>query len=294
MPDWKVIGHHIEQALGEPFTLAQPCAVGGGCINASYVIGNEQRRLFVKLNQASRLDMFEAEAEGLMEIARSRSIRVPTPICWGSSGSDAYLVMEYLALGGVTAGSAEQLGRELARMHQTTQARFGWHRDNTLGSTPQINDVCDHWPAFWRHQRLGYQLTLAARNGAGRELCQRGEQLLACVDDFFRDHQPQPSLLHGDLWSGNYGVTTTGQPVIFDPAVYYGDRETDLAMTELFGGFPAAFYAAYGEAYPLDPGYAVRKNLYSLYHILNHFNLFGAGYLRQARDMIDRLLSERR
>jgi len=123
-------------------------------------------------------------------------------------------------------------------------------------------------------------------------LLRRGEALQATLTHFFTDHRPTPSLLHGDLWSGNYAFDAQGRPVIFDPAVYFGDRETDLAMTELFGGFPAAFYAAYNAAWPLDAGYATRKTLYNLYHILNHFNLFGGGYLSQAQGMIDRLLSE--
>jgi fructosamine-3-kinase len=294
MPDWEAIGRHIGHTLGEPFEATRPHPVGGGCINASYVLGGDRRRVFVKLNHASRLEMFEAEAEGLMEIARSRSVTVPAPLCTGQAGDDAYLALEYLELESAKTDSAERLGRELAAMHRTTQPRFGWRRGNTLGSTPQSNAPCDDWVTFWQRQRLGYQLTLATHNGAGRELSQRGEQLLECVGGFFSGYRPQPSLLHGDLWSGNYAVTHAGVPVIFDPAVYYGDRETDLAMTELFGGFPAAFYAAYQEAYPLDPGYGMRKTLYNLYHILNHFNLFGGGYLRQARDMMDRLLSEGR
>lgn len=294
MPNWEAIGSHIGQALGEPFNAIQPRAIGGGCINSSYVLGDDNRQVFVKLNHKSLLGMFEAEAEGLTEIARSQSIKVPAPICCGTAGADAYLVLEYLTLGGGDTRSAEQLGKDLARMHLSTQARFGWHRDNTIGSTPQINEACDDWATFWQHHRLGYQLTLAIRNGAGGELQRRGDQLLDCIGDFFSSYQPLPSLLHGDLWSGNSAVTATGQPVIFDPAVYFGDRETDLAMTELFGGFPAVFYAAYQEAYPLDPGYATRKILYNLYHVLNHFNLFGGGYLRQALDMTNRLLSERR
>lgn len=293
MPNWEAIGHHIGAALGEPFAANQPRPLGGGCINASYAVGNERRLVFVKLNHASHLDMFEAEAEGLLEIARSRTIKVPTPFCWGTADDDAYLVLEHLSLCSVNSTSAAEMGRELAYMHRTTQPRFGWHRDNTIGLTPQINNLCDDWATFWHHHRLGYQLKLASTNGAGREFVRRGEQLLDCIGDFFSDYQPQASLLHGDLWSGNAAVTQSGQPVIFDPAVYYGDHEADVAMTELFGGFPAAFYAAYQESYPLDPGYAVRKSLYNLYHILNHFNLFGGAYLHQARDMMDRLLSER-
>jgi protein-ribulosamine 3-kinase len=293
MPDWKAIAQQIGDALGRPFSAGRPAPVGGGCINQAYVLGDGATRVFVKLNQAAYRDMFEAEAEGLAEIAASRSIGVPAPLCHGVAGAEAFLAMTYLELGG--SGAAEQLGRDLARMHRCTpRARFGWQRDNTIGSTPQPNTPCDDWVRFWQQRRLGHQLALAAGNGAGRELRRRGEQLLAEVPAFFTDYRPAASLLHGDLWSGNYAYTRSGQPVIFDPAVYFGDRETDLAMTELFGGFPAGFYAAYHEAYPLDAGYGVRKSLYNLYHILNHFNLFGGGYLGQAQGMIDRLLSELR
>ena len=290
MPDWARISQHISEATGERFAGEEIRSVGGGCINSAYVLSDGSQRLFVKLNRASRLGMFEAEAEGLNEIGRSQSIRIPQPLCWGLAGNDAFLVLEYLDLSGH--GAAAQMGRELAQMHRHSQARFGWHRGNTIGSTPQPNDYTDQWPAFWQQQRLGYQLYLAEQ--AGARLGKQGEQLLARVPEFFSDYQPQASLLHGDLWSGNAAVSADGSPVIFDPASYYGDRETDLAMTELFGGFSSDFYAAYNEAWPLDPGYKVRKTLYNLYHILNHYNLFGGGYLAQAQGMIDRLLSELR
>ena len=148
------------------------------------------------------------------------------------------------------------------------------------------------WVQFWRERRLGYQLQLARANGHGGRFQVLGEKLLAKLDSFFSEANQAASLLHGDLWSGNYSFDSEGQPVLFDPAVYYGDRETDIAMTELFGGFPAAFYAAYRESYPIDPGYDVRKNLYNLYHILNHLNLFGGGYRSQAEQMMGSLLAE--
>jgi fructosamine-3-kinase len=144
---------------------------------------------------------------------------------------------------------------------------------------------------FWRDQRLGYQLKLAARSG--RDLLKKGERILADLGAFFQNYRPVPSLLHGDLWGGNVSAVER-QPVIFDPAVYYGDREADLAMTELFGGFSEQFYQAYRDTWPLDDGYPVRKTLYNLYHVLNHFNLFGGGYGSQAERMIDSLLSELR
>jgi fructosamine-3-kinase len=192
--------------------------------------------------------------------------------------------------GGSTA-SLEQLGIDLACMHRHRSSHFGWHRDNTIGSTPQINDQTDNWVVFYRRHRLGVQYQLAADHGYG-QLLPAGERLMDRLEQFFTDYQPQASLLHGDLWSGNYAIDETGRPVIFDPAVYYGDREADLAMTELFGGFSPRFYAAYNNTYPLDAGYKVRKNLYNLYHILNHLNLFGGGYLGQAERMTNQLLSE--
>lgn len=288
MPDWAIINQHISKATGQTFTNHDTQAVDGGCINSAYALSDGGRTFFVKLNHASRLDMFEAEAAGLNDILHSHSVCAPAPLCQGIATDEAYLVLEYLPLGG--RGSAGQLGRELAQMHRSQHDHFGWRRDNTIGATPQINTAEDDWARFWQQHRLGYQLQLAAHNGA--RIGPQGEQLLIRVPEFFSDYQPHPSLLHGDLWSGNTAFTETGQPVIFDPAVYYGDRETDLAMSELFGGFPAAFYAAYQEAWPLDPGYAIRKTLYNLYHILNHFNLFGGGYLAQARRMIAQLLSE--
>ena len=176
-------------------------------------------------------------------------------------------------------------------MHRTTRAEFGWVRDNTIGATPQPNTPDPDWVRFWARQRLGFQLALAARNGHGGALQRLGETLLGRLPDLL-DHAPAPSLLHGDLWGGNLGYMRDGEPVIYDPAVYYGDREADLAMTELFGGFGGDFYAAYREAWPLDPGYASRRDLYNLYHVLNHLNLFGGGYLGQALNLLGRLLAQ--
>lgn len=288
MPDWIHIDRHISKATGQTFASQDVRSVSGGCINSAYRLSDGQRTFFVKLNQAGRLDMFEAEAEGLKEILHSHSLHAPAPVCHGIAGDEAYLVLDYLLLGGH--GSAERLGRELAQMHRCQRDRFGWRRDNTIGATLQPNTEETDWVHFWRQHRLGHQLRLAARQGG--HFGAAAEQLQDHVGDFFSDYRPRPSLLHGDLWSGNYAFTEDGRPVIFDPAVYYGDRETDLAMTELFGGFPPAFHAAYQEAWPLDPGYATRKTLYNLYHVLNHFNLFGGGYLAQARRMIAQLLSE--
>ncbi|WP_455206161.1 fructosamine kinase family protein [Kaarinaea lacus] len=287
------ICQHISETTGEAFSGVQQSSVGGGCINSAYVLSDSRRSFFVKTNGAERMDMFAAEFDGLNEINQANCVKAPQPVCVGKNHSNAYIVMEYIAIGNSGGKqSIEALGHQLASMHRGTKAQYGWFRDNTIGSTEQINDYSDTWLSFFREQRLRFQLQLAARHGHRGRLQQKGEQLLAKIDAFFNGYTPQASLLHGDLWSGNYAFTKQGEPVIFDPAVYYGDREADIAMTELFGGFPQYFYAAYNESYALDPGYATRKNLYNLYHILNHANMFGGGYVGQSERMIEQLLSE--
>lgn len=290
MPDWSHINQHISEATGVLFLSSRQQGIGGGSINTAQIVkGEDGREFFIKLNKVSLVDMFEAEAEGLQELASAQAIKVPAPICWGSSGNEAYIVLEYISLEGKNSGP--KLGEQLAALHQQQWDKFGWMRDNTIGSTPQINTPSSNWVEFYRQHRLRFQLELAARRGGG-QLLNQGEHLLSDFDAFFTDYQPSPSLLHGDLWGGNYATDEQGNPVIYDPAVYYGDREADIAMTELFGGFPQAFYAAYDAAWPLDAGYATRKTLYNLYHVINHFNLFGGGYLSQADHMISSLLSE--
>jgi len=289
---WQSIAGAISEATGETFSIDNQQSVGGGCINSAYRVGDGSRSYFVKLNNLDGLEMFEAEADGLRELHAPDAIKVPEPVATGTASGQAFIVMEDLNLGG--SGSAERFGRELAELHRTTRSRFGWFRDNTIGSTPQFNSESSDWVAFWREQRLGAQLSIAARKGHGGQLQKLGEELMEVFPALFSDYTPQPSLLHGDLWSGNYAYSLEGDPVIFDPAVYFGDREADIAMTELFGGFGGSFYAAYDEAWPMDPGYNVRKSFYNLYHILNHLNLFGGGYGEQAISIMRRLLSELR
>lgn len=287
--EWQSLEAAVETATGQPFRVRDSRSMGGGCINRAILVSDGKRSFFVKLNTASLLSMFEAEASGLDELLSADAIRVPVAVCTGTSDGNAWLVMEYIPMRGPA--DARLAGEQLALMHRKQADAFGWRLDNTIGSTPQPNDWMEEWIAFLREQRLGFQLELAARNGYGGRLQSEGEKLLASLDQLI-DHAPVPSLLHGDLWGGNIGYDDGGNPVIFDPAVYYGDREADLAMTELFGGFGRAFYDAYNDAWPLDRGYAVRKTLYNLYHILNHLNLFGGGYAGQAQGMIDRLLAE--
>ncbi|ARO86296.1 fructosamine kinase family protein [Nitrosospira lacus] len=292
MLPWADVAAQISNSTGLPFVVEKTASIGGGCINETHRIEGAGRQFFVKLNNADSLSIFQAEAAGLQEIQRSHTLRVPVPVCCGKNKSRAWLVLEYLEMGNVSSSGAAALGAQLAAMHRVSFEKFGWMRDNVIGATPQINSYSPNWIQFWREQRLGYQLQLARINGYTGKLQTQGEQLLTQLDFFFPGTGPAASLLHGDLWGGNYSFDCTGQPVLFDPAVYYGDRETDIAMTELFGGFPAVFYAAYREAYPLDSGYSIRKTLYNLYHVLNHLNLFGGGYLRQAEQMTSRLLAE--
>jgi fructosamine-3-kinase len=291
---WTTLEQQIASATGRPFTARQRQPLGGGCINSAWRLSDGERNCFVKTNAAAALTMFEAEAAGLAELAASGTVRVPEPVCWGSAGDRAWLALEYLPLGGSGPSALAMLGRQLAALHAQPRPYFGWYRDDTIGATPQPNARCDDWIAFWRERRLGFQLDLAARNGYAGALQRQGEHLRERLAGLFDGYRPTPALLHGDLWGGNVGCTVDGAPAIFDPAVYYGDREADLAMTELFGGFPPAFYAAYREALPLEAGYSQRRTLYNLYHILNHLNLFGGGYRAQAERMIAQLLAELR
>jgi fructosamine-3-kinase len=288
---WTKIGEEITQATGKKFEIVDRLPIGDGSINQAYLISNGQKRYFVKLNQSNLVEMFAAEAKGLSEIAATETIKVPAVICSGVADDRSYLVLEYLELiDNATPQNWNQMGRDLAKMHQrriSPDRQFGWHTDNTIGSTPQINTWEDNWATFFTNHRIGYQLQLAQSNGGKFP---RAEQLIAKIPSLLANYRPKPSLVHGDLWSGNAGFTTAGIPVIFDPASYWGDREVDVAMAALFGGFPNAFFQGYSDVYPLDPDYSTRKILYDLYHILNHHNLFGGNYQGQANNMIDRLL----
>ncbi|MBS0497902.1 MAG: fructosamine kinase family protein [Proteobacteria bacterium] len=292
MHPWPEIGIQISATTNRSFSVKEFDPIGGGCINQTYRISDGSQHFFVKLNAFGSLDMFAAESAGLEEIRQSGTIRVPQPICYGNNDEMAWLALEYLDLNSGTCGKASSLGEQLAAMHRVTSPQYGWYRDNTIGQTPQINSFSSDWIEFWRTQRLEYQFNLAQLNGFAGKLQNLGAQLLSDLDKFFCDAPPSPSLLHGDLWSGNYAYDASGNPTLFDPAVYYGDRETDIAMTELFGGFPADFYSAYRYNYPLDSGYNIRKHVYNLYHILNHLNLFGGSYRHQAEHTINTLLAE--
>lgn len=291
MPCSGEISNSISDASQTHFCIARASSLSGGDSNQAWHIeGMDGGQYFVKLNSADRAAMFAAECNGLAALTATCTVRVPRVISHGVADGHAFLVLEYLALH--SCGDSRQLGTQLAALHRVHGRQYGWDRDNTLGLTLQRNSWTGDWVTFWREQRLGFQLDLAARNGYGGTLQKLGQQLLQRLPDLLAGHHPAPSMLHGDLWGGNYGFVENGVPVLFDPASYYGDREADIAMTELFGGFDQAFYAAYQAAYPLDAGYARRKTLYNLYHILNHCNMVSASYVAQAEGIMRRLLAE--
>ena len=234
--------------------------------------------------------MFAAEARALQALSHAATVRTPSFVTLGNTEDQAFLVLEYLDLAALDQHGGARLGTALSRLHRVTGDSFGWSGDNFIGTTPQINTPHPGWPHFFGERRLRPQFQLALRNGMDKALVAKGGAIIERVGGLFIDYQPVASLLHGDLWSGNAAQCSDGAPVIFDPACYYGDRETDIAMAELFGGFPTSFFAAYRAAWPLDSGYEMRKPLYNLYHILNHFNLFGSAYLGQAQRMIETLL----
>ena len=287
MDFWRQIAAKLSESANVDFSSVSVRKVGGGCINEAAVLGDESRRVFVKVNDRARRDMFEAEAEGLRELRASGAIRVPEVLSCGEVEGKAWLGLEYIEFGGPS--NQSELGRRLALLHQRSAPRFGWHRDNTIGSTRQKNSWSDDWAGFWREERLGFQFDLAKRRGASFA---GYEEVLARIEEWFDGYSPKPSLLHGDLWSGNIGFTNGGIPVIFDPAVYYGDREAEFGIIEMFGGFGAEFYRAYRQASPFADGFERRKYLYLLYHQLNHSNLFGKNYAPQVRASIRCLLNK--
>ena len=294
MTHWQAISTHISESLGKNFQIQQHSSIGGGSINSAYkVSGTDGLEFFVKLNSASLEFMFQVEYDSLNELlqvtaADASIMRIPEPICYGTTGSQSYLVLEYIPM--TSSGDGRLMGQALARMHRITADQFGWYQDNIIGSTPQSNRQHSDWLSFWREERMIPQFKMLYNKGYKNHLRPLDEKLLDKLDRLLAKHKPVPSLLHGDLWSGNYAYTADGQPVIFDPAIYYGDREADIAMTELFGGFGQDFYNAYNAEWPLDAGYSQRKTLYNLYHILNHANLFGGSYLHQAVGMMEGLI----
>ena len=288
--EFGVIAAAIADCTGNPFIPRSVLPLGGGSIHRAWQLSDGVHRYFVKTNDLAAAPMFAADAQGLQALSAAAAVRTPAFIAAGKSSAQAFLVLEHIDLANLDPPGGARLGEALARLHSVRGDAFGWSTDNFIGSTPQQNTAHPSWPHFFGERRLRPQLRLALQNGMDKTLIAKGEAVIERIGGLFIDYRPSPSLLHGDLWSGNAAQLADGTPVIYDPACYYGDREADIAMAELFGGFPTSFYAAYRSAWPLDSGYEARKPLYNLYHILNHFNLFGGAYLGQAQRMIEALL----
>ncbi len=272
----------LEDRLGGRVEGGHP--VYGGDINQAASFAVNGTRYFVKYSYQAPPAMFPAEAAGLRLLAQAGAVRVPAVIAQGDveGACPAYLVLEWIETGeGSRSHDAvmEDFGERLAALHRHTGPHYGLDHDNFIGRLPQPNRPAPSWSAFYRDQRIRPQMALARERGL---LPRRREDLLTRLmdrlPDLLDDDAIQPSLLHGDLWGGNYLIDEHGEAVLIDPAVYYGHREMDLAMSELFGGFSRRFYDAYHAAYPIDPGYEDRRALYQLYYILAHLNLFGESY----------------
>ena len=276
---WSEIVKAISEKTGQQFQLENTLSIGGGCINQAYKLVGKNKSYFVKLNTAVKVEMFAVEALGLKQMYETQTITIPQPICWGVSQSNCYLVLEYYDFGRGNQDSWRNMGRQLALMHDKgVSTRFGWQENNTIGSTPQINDWYDNWGDFFAQKRIGYQLQLARRNGGSFA---NSNEAIEKIRDLLSFHCVTPALVHGDLWSGNlyYGKD---KAFFIDPAIYFGDRCIELAFTHLFGGFGQSFYAAYNEVLPIPDYFLELKDLYNIYPLLVHARLFGAQYYQSA------------
>jgi protein-ribulosamine 3-kinase len=291
--DPAALARELGVLTGLPVAPQPRTRLRGGSVAACYAWDAGTARIFVKVAGRSELPALAAEARGLAELDATLTLRVPRVLAHGTAAEAAFLALEWIEAVAADARCETRLGAGLAALHAHRATRCGYDQDNYIGATPQENGWVAKWPAFFAERRLRPQLTLAAQRGFASEVA-CGERLLAVVPALLAGHAVRPSLLHGDLWGGNWLATAGGEPVLIDPAVYYGDPEADLAMTALFGGFGSAFYRAYEAVCPRAPGWAMRADLYNLYHLLNHANLFGGGYAQEARAVIERLLAEAR
>lgn len=277
LSDWK----------GTSIRLLSFSGVGGGCINNAMKISTTGGNFFLKWNASAPADLFLREADGLFEMGQAENDYLCIPKVIWSRQKDAlpgFILMEYLASAIQTSGYDERLGRGIAQLHRKTASAFGFHQPNYCGTTIQDNNWSENWPEFYAFQRIR-SLVRQINNIRGipaeemriyEKLVDRIPQLLA--------HQTVPSLIHGDLWSGNY-MFTAGGPALIDPACYYADREMELGMMQLFGGFSSVVWSAYQEEFPLPEGWRERVRLYQLYHVLNHQLLFGGSYGWQALEI---------
>jgi len=272
----------LEEILNEK--IVSNSFIGGGSIADSQIVVTESGKKFFLKSYGNNKAILQNEANGLNELTKSNVIRIPTVI----AVVDDFLLLEFIETGRKGRGFSELFGRQLAKMHRTTSDKFGFYENNFIGSTPQLNiPTNSSWLDFFWENRLLFQFKLVERNGyVNSDFRNLFIKLEKQIPSIIKGTEEKPMLLHGDLWSGNFMVDENGNPVLIDPAVYYGHREADLAMTRMFGGFDSTFYSAYNNELPLPDDWEYRINLYMLYHVMNHLNLFGSGYYSQAISII--------
>lgn len=283
---------NIVQALTEKLgcrRVETPISWSYGGLNQTAVVHTDRGRFFLKRHPSQDIGMYKAEFAGLQAIKDTSSVRVPEPLLCGQGDEGAYLIMEYLEFSSHDRGSLQDLGESLARMHLCPgPEKFGFHMPNTIGTTPQINTWAEDWVDFFMTHRLGFQLRLIEERYRDHGLRRIAEGVLNRFPDFFAGLDVRPSLLHGDLWSGNTGKGVDGKGVIFDPAVYYGHHEAEFGIITMFGGFSEDFYRAYETLIPRKEGFKERVDIYRLYHTLNYYNLFGSSYRDSCLDICKR------
>ncbi len=291
---FKKIAEQLAEATEKPAVdISESRACGGGCIHRAEAITLTDGRSYFLKSNADAFDMFEQEACGLNALQQAGYLRVPRVIALGRvSGQEDYLILEFINSSSPPVDFFANFGSKLAELHRNYHTGwFGWHNDNYLGRNPQINSRCATWTEFFAENRLRYQMRLAVQQGYHVPSLVRGvDKLCERLGDLLGRPDENACLLHGDLWSGNFLCDEDGQPVIFDPAVYLGNREAELSMPLLFGGFPSEFFKAYDEAWPLAQGWRERVEIYKLYHLLNHLNLFGSGYIEDCMRILRRFV----
>jgi fructosamine-3-kinase len=277
---WHFISERISECIQQDFICDDIREVKAGDSHKAYKISDGKQHFFVKINEKIHLTNFEVEVDGLEHLSNTQLFKVPNFICTGLVSNHSFLVLEYINMSQGNEQSWFHFGQTLAELHKTqTQQMYGWQEDNFIGLTPQSNLWQKKWSCFFAEQRIGFMLQLLSEKGL---VLANIDTVVESIKSLLTGHNPKPSMLHGDLWQGNTGFHKN-QPVLFDPAFYFGDRETDLAMTELFGRFPVQFYQGYADIWPLEVDYEYRKPIYQLYHVLNHALLFGGHYIESAK-----------
>jgi fructosamine-3-kinase len=283
---WHYIGQQISQQIQQKFNCDEVRQVTSGDSHRAFTVSDGKQHFFIKINEKLHLANFNGEVEGLEHLTSTELFKIPKVICTGTVSDHSFLVLEYIQIESGTKDNWFQFGQNLAQLHKNhTQKMYGWQEDNFIGLTVQPNCWQNNWSVFFSEQRIGFILQLLLEKG--HDLADI-DRVVNTVKSLLKGHHPKASMLHGDLWQGNTGFHK-GQPVLYDPAFYFGDRETDLAMSELFGRFPDPFYQGYSDKWPIDADYLFRKPVYQLYHVLNHALLFGGHYLNSARSTLKNL-----